>query len=126
MGTGHIAHRDRRADAGGETARRHDADFGVTVEQLRTLAHRQFALATQPGLGGFAAAVGNVREIFVGTTRVLDPETGTFGAERSEVAHFARYEISVPPQRDLGEITFPRRHAEPGCRESVARRRKSA
>lgn len=60
-----------------------------------------------------AAAVGNVREIFVGTTRVLDPETGTFGAERSEVAHFARYEISVPPQRELGEITFPRRHAEP-------------
>ena len=48
-----------------------------------------------------AAAVGNVREIFVGTTRVLDPETGTFGAERSEVAHFARYEISVPPQREL-------------------------
>lgn len=60
-----------------------------------------------------AAEVGAVQEIFVGTTRAIDPETRSFGRGRSEVEHFARFEISVPPDRELGEISFPRRHSKP-------------
>ncbi|RID90919.1 alpha/beta fold hydrolase [Gemmobacter lutimaris] len=60
-----------------------------------------------------AAQVGAVEEIFVATTRQIDPETGTFGKQRSEQEHFARFEISVPPERKLGTITFPRRGGKP-------------
>jgi len=60
-----------------------------------------------------AAQVGAVEEIFVATTRQIDPETGTFGRQRSETEHFARFEISVPPERKLGSITFPRRGGKP-------------
>lgn len=60
-----------------------------------------------------AAAVGSVQEIYVGTTRAIDPETGNFGAGKSETTSFARYAVSVPPQRELGEITFPPRRARP-------------
>lgn len=60
-----------------------------------------------------AAKVGQVEEIFVGSTRAIDADTGTFGRGRSEEEHFARYAISVPPNRKLGEIKFPGRHAKP-------------
>src|SRR3546814_4982865 len=39
-----IAHGDRRADAGRETARGHDADLVLAVEQLGAFAHRQLAV----------------------------------------------------------------------------------
>jgi esterase/lipase superfamily enzyme len=55
-----------------------------------------------------AAGVGRVEDIFVGTMRAPDPATGEFGAGRSEVLRFAAYRVSVPPDRDLGEITWPR------------------
>src|SRR3546814_3080893 len=42
-----IAHRDRRADAGRETARGDDADLAVPVEQPGALTHRQLALDRQ-------------------------------------------------------------------------------
>lgn len=60
-----------------------------------------------------AAKVGALREVYVGTTRVWDPALGTFGAMRSETPHFARYDISVPPDRELGEIAFPPEHRAP-------------
>src|SRR3546814_16600623 len=44
MGARDIAHGDRRADAGRETARGHDADLVLAVEQLGALAHRQLAV----------------------------------------------------------------------------------
>lgn len=56
-----------------------------------------------------AAAVGSVERIYVGTTRQIDPATGGFGHERSETERFARFDISVPPDRDLGSIRFPER-----------------
>lgn len=59
-----------------------------------------------------AATVGQVQEIFVGTTRQQDQD-GTFGSHRSEDMRFARYDVSVPPDRQLGEITWPRRGQTP-------------
>jgi esterase/lipase superfamily enzyme len=60
-----------------------------------------------------AAAVGASETIFVATTRALDPETMTYSSKRSEQPGFARYTISVPPDRDPGSITYPRRGAKP-------------
>ncbi len=60
-----------------------------------------------------AAAVGAVQTVFVGTTRLIDPETGRYGSGRSEVMQFARYEVSIPPDRELGEIKFPRKSGKP-------------
>ncbi|MDT8857599.1 alpha/beta fold hydrolase [Paracoccaceae bacterium Fryx2] len=56
-----------------------------------------------------AGDVGDVRSVFVGTTRAVDPATGTFGGERTETAAFARYDVSVPPDRAPGEINWPPR-----------------
>lgn len=53
-----------------------------------------------------AAQVGAVHRIFVGTSRGVNPE-GAFDAERAESLHFARYDVSVPPDREVGEITWP-------------------
>lgn len=58
-----------------------------------------------------AAAVGVVRPIFIGTTRAV--ENGNFGTGRSEQVRFARFDISIPPKRDLGEINWPPRHGKP-------------
>ena len=54
-----------------------------------------------------AANVGIQQEVFVGTTRKQDVATGRFGIERSEAITFARYTISIPPERELGEIHWP-------------------
>lgn len=58
-----------------------------------------------------AAQVGDIQRIFIGTTRVPDEEAG-FGNKRSEEIHFARYDISVPPTRKVGEIKWPPRHGK--------------
>ncbi|MBD3764553.1 MAG: alpha/beta fold hydrolase [Rhodobacterales bacterium] len=56
-----------------------------------------------------AAEVGVTRSVFVGTTRVFDPATGAFTDDRLRgQVTFARYDVAVPPQRDLGAIRFPR------------------
>ena len=54
-----------------------------------------------------AGAVGDVTPVFIGTTRLLEEEG--FTSERSETVQFARYDISVPPNRELGEINWPSR-----------------
>ncbi|MGL5011442.1 MAG: alpha/beta hydrolase, partial [Paracoccaceae bacterium] len=60
-----------------------------------------------------AAAVGDVVPIFIGTTRGFDPALQRFTAERSEVLGFARYDVSVPPDREVGEISFARPNQRP-------------
>jgi len=64
-----------------------------------------------------AAKVGAVEEIFVGTTRKIDPETGRFGRGRSEEERFARFAISVPPERKAGSIEFPPKRGKPDPRK---------
>jgi esterase/lipase superfamily enzyme len=53
-----------------------------------------------------AGQVGTVREIFIGTTRGLD-ESGGYNGSRVEAISFGRYDISVPPERQPGEISWP-------------------
>lgn len=59
-----------------------------------------------------AAAVGEVERIYIATMRNPLPEGG-FGNERSETVSFARFDVSVPPDRKLGDIVWPPRHGRP-------------
>lgn len=58
-----------------------------------------------------AAQVGSVQPIFVGTTRAAGAPGGAdvFAATRSEGLSFARFEVSVPPDREPGTVRFPTR-----------------
>ena len=60
-----------------------------------------------------AGQVGKVQPVYMGTTRALDVETGQYGRGRSEVTHLGRFDISVPPNRQPGDIRFTRRGAKP-------------
>jgi esterase/lipase superfamily enzyme len=53
-----------------------------------------------------AALVGDQRAVFIGTTRGRD-EQGAFDGSRVDQLHYARYEVSVPPDRQSGEIKWP-------------------
>ena len=59
-----------------------------------------------------AALVGQVRNVFVGTTRSIDTD-GEFTNERTAVVSFHRYDISIPPQHEIGEIDWPRGKPNP-------------
>lgn len=61
-----------------------------------------------------AASVGVMRNVFVGTTRAIDPATGGLGNERLRgTTAFARYDVSIPPDREVGKLTWPRRNSPP-------------
>lgn len=62
-------------------------------------------------LDASAASVGQVQRVFVGTTRRQEQD-GSFGSGRSETVQFARFDISVPPDRNLGEINWPPRQGQ--------------
>ncbi len=47
---------------------------------------------------------GTVSTVYVGTTRSLEP-TGIFGSGRSETLNFARYDVAIPPDREIGKIS---------------------
>ena len=61
------------------------------------------------------ARLGIIEPVFVATTREL--KDGGFDTGRSETVRFARYDISIPPQRELGEINWPPRGAKPNTRK---------
>ena len=52
------------------------------------------------------AAEGPISTVFVGTTRAIE-ESGVFGSGRSEEMSFARYDVAIPPEREVGEIKYP-------------------
>jgi esterase/lipase superfamily enzyme len=60
-----------------------------------------------------AATVGAVVPIYVATTRAFDEETQMFSAERSDTLSFAQYDVSVPPDREVGAISFTPRYRAP-------------
>lgn len=60
-----------------------------------------------------ARQFGETETIFVGTQRTFDPAIGTFGATRTKLLSYARLDISIPPEREPGQITWPRKGAEP-------------
>ena len=55
------------------------------------------------------ADLGEVRRIYTATTRGPTQDIQRFGSARSEGLNFARYDVSVPPDRQPGEIAWPRR-----------------
>lgn len=59
-----------------------------------------------------SAALGPVTSVYVGTTRKRDAD-GSFGGERSETVQFAHYDIAIPPERALGEISWPKKGRKP-------------
>ena len=52
-----------------------------------------------------------VRPVFVSTMRKA--EAGTFGAQRAQTPTYARYDIAVPPDREPGQISWPRGVPDP-------------
>ncbi len=56
-----------------------------------------------------AEGVGTDKAIFVATSRAIDPATGSFGGQRSRTVSFARYDISIPPERTPGTIEWPKK-----------------
>jgi esterase/lipase superfamily enzyme len=60
-----------------------------------------------------ARQFGETEPVFVGTQRAFDPATGSFGTERSKLLSYARLDISIPPERQPGEIRWPRKGAAP-------------
>ncbi len=63
-----------------------------------------------------AVRVGQVEKVFIATTREQEQD-GSFGSHRSEKVSFARYDISIPPNRTLGDINWPPRHGRPDPRK---------
>lgn len=59
-----------------------------------------------------AALVGKVRNIYVGTTRRMIVG-GDFGSKRSANLTYHRYDISVPPMRETGEVSWPKGDPDP-------------
>lgn len=57
-----------------------------------------------------ARNVGIVEPIFIGTTRAFDPQTGTFGTERTLDVSLGRLDVSIPPNREPGTITWPKKN----------------
>ena len=58
-----------------------------------------------------AASVGTVESVFIGTTRGIDPKSGDdFGRERRHSARYTRLDVSIPPEREPGEIHWPSPH----------------
>lgn len=56
-----------------------------------------------------AKGVGHLQTVYIGTTRSPDRATGQpFGPERLGKTRYARLDVSVPPDRAPGTITWPR------------------
>jgi esterase/lipase superfamily enzyme len=60
-----------------------------------------------------AAAIGDVVPVFIGSTRAYDTASQAFSFARSETMTYGRFDISVPPDRAAGDITFPGRGGTP-------------
>lgn len=63
-----------------------------------------------------AAQVGSVKSVFIGTTRGIDAEGG-FDGSRVDDLSFARVDVSIPPEREVGEISWPPKRGTPNARK---------
>lgn len=59
-----------------------------------------------------AAQVGDTVQVFVGTTRKKSPDA-FFWRERDEQMHFARVDVSIPPNHEDGKLEMPRSTPDP-------------
>ncbi len=76
----------------------------ITVFVVSACAQRG-TVTVFPGAG----KIGDVERIYVGSTRALDPVTGYPTGKRAEEMLFARFDVSVPPERKAGSVVFPGR-----------------
>lgn len=60
-----------------------------------------------------AAGIGNLVPVYVATSRAPDTSVAGFGDARSETVSYARYDISIPPDRRPGQITWPNGTPDP-------------
>lgn len=54
-----------------------------------------------------AATVGHPETLYVASARVPAADQQVFGRSRAEALSFARFDVSVPPDREPGTVTFP-------------------
>ena len=54
-----------------------------------------------------AADIGEVERVYVATSRTATDGASIFGRERSRTLGFARFDVSVPPDRAPGTLRFP-------------------
>ena len=66
-----------------------------------------------------AASVGEVQRVFIGTTRKDDGTGEPFSWDRSFEARFARFDVSIPPERELGTVPWPLRNRTPDPRTQM-------
>ncbi len=66
-----------------------------------------------------AAAVGAVQPVFVGTTRRDGGEAEPFSRGRGFATRFARFDVSIPPDRELGSLPWPPRYGVPDPRRHM-------
>ena len=57
-----------------------------------------------------AAAVGTVEPIYLATSRGRSTGPDLFGNDRSAGLSYARYDVTIPPEREKGSVTFPGRN----------------
>ena len=55
-----------------------------------------------------ARGIGTAQAVFVATGRTPRAEIPGFTGERDTVLHFARFDVSIPPAHQLGEIALPK------------------
>jgi esterase/lipase superfamily enzyme len=60
-------------------------------------------------LDSAAAEIGTVETILVSTSRQMVDVQPIYTAERADNPTFAVFDVSVPPEREVGTVTFPRR-----------------
>lgn len=60
-----------------------------------------------------AAELAPAETVFTATTRAAGPGAGGFGTDRSRTVAFGRFDVTVPPDRPPGKITWPRGRPDP-------------
>ena len=79
--------------------------IGVTAIALIVSCGSRGELAFAPE----AASVGSVETVLVSTNRAPIDGLPFYTRERADQPQFARFQVSVPPDRELGTVTYPRR-----------------
>jgi esterase/lipase superfamily enzyme len=60
-----------------------------------------------------AASVGTVETIYVSAARAAVPGLPLYTAARAFAASFARFDVAVPPEREIGSVAYPRGVPDP-------------
>lgn len=66
-----------------------------------------------------AAGIGDAQRIFIGTSRKDDAAGDAFSYGRSFVPRYARLDISIPPDRELGTLPWPPRNGRADPRKHM-------